>query len=40
MAVRESGADADVFYFDPKTIDWEEYIMNAHMPGVVKYVFK
>lgn len=40
MAVRESGAEADVFYFDPKCIDWDEYFLNTHLPGVVKHVFK
>jgi fatty acyl-CoA reductase len=40
MAVRESAADADLFYFDPKCVDWEDYMINVHIPGVVKYVFK
>ena len=40
MAVRASGAEADLFYFDPKCIDWEDYFMNIHIPGAVKYVFK
>ncbi|KAE8037460.1 hypothetical protein FH972_010047 [Carpinus fangiana] len=40
MAVRESAVDADMFYFDPKSVDWEDYMINAHLPGVVKYVFK
>ncbi|KAI8573487.1 hypothetical protein RHMOL_Rhmol01G0281400 [Rhododendron molle] len=40
MAVREGGINANVFYFDPKIIDWEDYFMNVHFPGVVNYVFK
>lgn len=40
MAVREGGIDANVFYFDPKIINWEDYFMNVHFPGVVNYVFK
>ncbi|KAK9938817.1 hypothetical protein M0R45_015536 [Rubus argutus] len=40
MAVRESTTEADMFYFDPKIIDWEDYFMNTHISGVVKYVFK
>ncbi|XP_010031500.2 fatty acyl-CoA reductase 3 [Eucalyptus grandis] len=40
IAARESGAELDVFYFDPKCIDWEEYFTEIHIPGVVKYVFK
>ncbi|KAI3420532.1 Fatty acyl-CoA reductase [Psidium guajava] len=40
MAARESGAESDVFYFDPKCIDWADYFTNIHIPGVVKYVVK
>ncbi|XP_050367776.1 fatty acyl-CoA reductase 3-like [Argentina anserina] len=40
MAVRETTTEADMFYFDPKIIDWEDYFMNTHIAGVVKYVFK
>jgi fatty acyl-CoA reductase len=29
-----------MFYFDPKMIDWEDYFMNTHIPGIVKYSFK
>lgn len=40
IAARESGVESDVFYFDPKCIDWEDYFTKIHIPGVVKYVFK
>ncbi|XP_058190371.1 alcohol-forming fatty acyl-CoA reductase-like isoform X2 [Rhododendron vialii] len=40
MAAREGGIETDVFYFDPKIIDWEDYFMTTHFPGVIKYVFK
>ncbi|KAJ9699472.1 hypothetical protein PVL29_008186 [Vitis rotundifolia] len=40
MAVTATGAEADLFYFDPQCIDWEDYFMNIHIPGAVKYVFK
>ncbi|KAL5830867.1 hypothetical protein ACOSQ4_016221 [Xanthoceras sorbifolium] len=40
MAARESGVETDIFYFDPKSVDWDDYFMNIHIPGVVKYVFK
>lgn len=40
MAARENGVETDMFYFDPKSIDWEDYFTNTHIPGVVKYVFK
>lgn len=38
-AARECDPE-NLFYFDPKSIDWEDYFMNTHIPGVVKYVFK
>ena len=40
MAMRENKVETDVFYFDPKIINWEDYFINTHIPGVVKYVFK
>ncbi|KAK9279091.1 hypothetical protein L1049_012766 [Liquidambar formosana] len=40
MAARESCAESDLFYFDPKCIVWEDYSLNIHLPGIVKYVFK
>ncbi|KAL0390006.1 UNVERIFIED_CONTAM: Alcohol-forming fatty acyl-CoA reductase [Sesamum calycinum] len=39
-AAKESGVETDMFNFDPKSINWEDYFMNTHIPGVVKYVFK
>jgi len=35
MAIRESCADADMFYFDPKCVDWEDYVVNAHLPAIL-----
>lgn len=40
VATRESGVETDTFYFDPKSVDWENYFINVHFPGLVKYVFK
>ncbi|XP_057549262.1 alcohol-forming fatty acyl-CoA reductase-like isoform X1 [Amaranthus tricolor] len=40
IAARNRGVETDIFYFDPKAIDWEDYFMNIHLPGLVKYVFK
>ncbi|GMY15843.1 alcohol-forming fatty acyl-CoA reductase-like [Fagus crenata] len=40
VAARESYVDAHLFEFDPKCIDWEHYIMNTHIPGLVKYSMK
>ncbi|XP_076923234.1 fatty acyl-CoA reductase 3-like [Bidens hawaiensis] len=38
--VRENEIEADMFYFDPKTIKWDVYFEHTHLPGVVKHVFK
>ncbi|KAI3461301.1 hypothetical protein Pfo_017964 [Paulownia fortunei] len=40
MAMRESNANVEMFDFDPKSIQWEEYFINTHFPGIVKYVLK
>ncbi|KAI4313490.1 hypothetical protein L6164_026468 [Bauhinia variegata] len=39
-AAKQGGAEMDLFYFDPKMIDWEDYFTNVHFPGIVKYIFK
>uniref|UniRef100_A0A803R2I9 Fatty acyl-CoA reductase n=2 Tax=Cannabis sativa TaxID=3483 RepID=A0A803R2I9_CANSA len=28
----------ETFNFDPNSIDWEDYIINTHIPGLIKYV--
>ncbi|GMP99013.1 hypothetical protein CsSME_00046664 [Camellia sinensis var. sinensis] len=40
MTVKESSVETIVFYFDPKIINWEDYFMNIHIPGVVKSMLK
>ncbi|OVA13678.1 Male sterility [Macleaya cordata] len=40
MAMRANETEANTFYFDPKCINWEDYFMNIHIPGLVKYVIK
>ncbi|XP_071724542.1 fatty acyl-CoA reductase 3-like [Rutidosis leptorrhynchoides] len=32
--------EKELFYFDPTIIDWEDYFVNIHIPGIVKYVLK
>ena len=27
-------------FMDPKEINWEDYFMNVHIPGLVKHVIK
>ncbi|KAH7835206.1 hypothetical protein Vadar_023828 [Vaccinium darrowii] len=40
VSAREGGIKTDAFYFDPKIINWEDYFMNVHIPGLVNYVIK
>lgn len=40
MEVRLNEAEANTFYFDPKCINWDDYFMNIHIPGLVNYAFK
>ncbi|WCJ41789.1 Fatty acyl-CoA reductase 3 [Euphorbia peplus] len=35
----ENGVDG-TFFFDVKVIDWNDYFMNIHIPGIVKYALK
>ncbi|KAM0901616.1 hypothetical protein ACQ4PT_019867 [Festuca glaucescens] len=35
-----TGPEEDLFNFDPKTIDWNEYFYKIHIPGILKYVLK
>ncbi|KAI3870764.1 hypothetical protein MKW92_003148 [Papaver armeniacum] len=32
--------EADIFDFDPKHINWKDYMMNIHIPGLMNYVVK
>lgn len=40
VAAKDRGLETDMFYFDPKAVNWEDYFMNIHLPGLAKYVFK
>lgn len=40
LLIRENEVEANIFYFDPKTIDWNDYFLHIHLPGAVKHVFK
>lgn len=39
-AAKESGIEIDMFNFNPKSIDWEDYFLNIHIPAISKYVIK
>ncbi|KVI04246.1 Fatty acyl-CoA reductase [Cynara cardunculus var. scolymus] len=30
----------NTFFFDPKSLNWEDYFTNIHIPGLVKYAIK
>ncbi|TXG73647.1 hypothetical protein EZV62_002226 [Acer yangbiense] len=36
----EANDEVDVFNFDPECIDWENYIINTHIPDLIRYVIK
>ncbi|XP_048501637.1 fatty acyl-CoA reductase 3 [Beta vulgaris subsp. vulgaris] len=36
---RQNGLDEDMFNFDPECINWQDYIMNVHIPATVRYLF-
>nr|Q9XGY7.1 RecName: Full=Alcohol-forming fatty acyl-CoA reductase [Simmondsia chinensis]AAD38039.1 acyl CoA reductase [Simmondsia chinensis]AAD38040.1 acyl CoA reductase [synthetic construct]AFI74369.1 acyl-CoA reductase [synthetic construct]QCQ82563.1 alcohol-forming fatty acyl-CoA reductase [synthetic construct] len=38
IAAKESIVEADMFYFDPRAINWEDYFLKTHFPGVVEHV--
>ncbi|KAF8647879.1 hypothetical protein HU200_065139 [Digitaria exilis] len=35
-----AAGDRAEFNFDPKTVDWDDYFYDVHIPGVMKYVLK
>ncbi|KAL9273015.1 Alcohol-forming fatty acyl-CoA reductase-like protein [Drosera capensis] len=40
IAAVESGMETNIFYFDPNVINWADYFMYTHFPGIVRYIFK
>ncbi|ONK57159.1 uncharacterized protein A4U43_C10F17210 [Asparagus officinalis] len=37
---KENSKDSKIFDFDTKNINWEDYLYDVHIPGVLKYVCK
>ncbi|KAL9289041.1 Fatty acyl-CoA reductase 3 [Arabidopsis thaliana] len=37
--VSKTGVENEMFYFDPKVLDWDDYFLNTHVIGLLKYVF-
>ncbi|KAJ6696905.1 hypothetical protein OIU85_003281 [Salix viminalis] len=40
IAASKTCSEANAFNFDPTSINWETYMMDAHFPGLVKHVLK
>ncbi|KAJ6744718.1 FATTY ACYL-COA REDUCTASE [Salix purpurea] len=40
IAATKTCREAHAFNFDPTSINWEAYMMDAHFPGLVKHVLK
>jgi fatty acyl-CoA reductase len=40
LAAKPRGVEMNLFYFDPRIIDWEDYFMNIHIPGIFKHALK
>lgn len=38
LAMKKINMD-EVLNFEPRCIKWEDYFMNAHIPGAVKFLF-
>ncbi|KAK9117658.1 hypothetical protein Sjap_016605 [Stephania japonica] len=38
-AMKRDEWEAKAFCFDANLIDWEDYFVNIHLPGIVKYIF-
>ncbi|KAF7823250.1 protein SUPPRESSOR OF K(+) TRANSPORT GROWTH DEFECT 1-like [Senna tora] len=36
----EAKEETDLFYFDPKMMNWDDYFFNIHLPGLIKYVLQ
>lgn len=39
-AVRENGDEENIFYFDPRALNWVDYFQKIHIPGVRHREFK
>ncbi|WCJ41781.1 Fatty acyl-CoA reductase 3 [Euphorbia peplus] len=37
-ALKENSTEIDTFYFDVIYIDWDDYFLNIHIPGLLQYV--
>ncbi|KAI7740656.1 hypothetical protein M8C21_002796 [Ambrosia artemisiifolia] len=35
-----NGDKTQIFFFSPSSINWEDYYINTHLPGLVKYAIK
>ncbi|XP_072080841.1 probable fatty acyl-CoA reductase 4 [Arachis hypogaea] len=40
IAIKGVGKMDKEYNFDPKSIDWKDYLMNVHFPGLIKYTMQ
>ncbi|RZC93093.1 hypothetical protein C5167_041874 [Papaver somniferum] len=38
ISVKANVKEENIFYFDPRCINWDDYFMNIHLPGLMTYV--
>ncbi|KAI3924840.1 hypothetical protein MKW98_031091 [Papaver atlanticum] len=38
ISVKSNVKEENIFYFDPESINWDNYFMNIHLPGLMTYV--
>lgn len=36
---KANNVEKEIFNFDPKCIDWEDYLLNNYIPAIVRYSF-
>lgn len=37
LRMKMTNKDKELFYFDPDYINWYQFMMEIHIPGIIKY---
>lgn len=37
LRMKMNSKDTEMFSFDPKPINWVQFLMDIHIPGLIKY---
>ena len=37
LRMKMNDKDKELFHFDPICIDWDQFMMETHIPGIIKY---